>query len=395
MKYSFLLIVFISIHVFAQEKEIAKANNSFSLKISNQFSSKPDYIFSPLSLSTALGMMYLAAGGETKAQMKQMLSLPNNDELTHKGFSALTKILNDSNSIAKVNVANKIWYDDSRIQMNPNFLNDNLRYYNAIPIKLDFLNRKASAEAINSWASEMTEKKIEEIIKEGMISGDLVTIVTNAVYFNGKWKDDFDEGASYEGDFYNQNEQKSTTKFMRNKGNYFVREFDEYMDIFIPYKGYEYLFHLIVPKNNLASAEKQLQNQDFDAKIGMDRTIIPLDLDLHFPKFKLETKSADENLNDCLIQLGMKNAFNSVADFKKMGTSSGNISIDFIQHKAIIEVSEKGTVAAAVTAIGAVSRGAPPEYKKIVVDHPFLFVITHRDTGAILFQGKVSNPSFD
>ena len=98
MKYSFLLIVFISIHVFAQEKEIAKANNSFSLKISNQFSSKPDYIFSPLSLSTALGMMYLAAGGETKAQMKQMLSLPNNDELTHKGFSALTKMINDSTS---------------------------------------------------------------------------------------------------------------------------------------------------------------------------------------------------------------------------------------------------------------------------------------------------------
>ena len=345
--------------------------------------------YSPYSVFTALSMVYEGSRENTAFQMKDILNIPQNDLVTESSFGRLYNLLNQNKEGYTINTANAFW-----VNVDYKFLDQYINllksYYIAEANELDFSKNVEAAETINTWIEEQTKDKIKDMIKPEMLSDLTKLVLTNAIYFKGLWEKQFDPKYTNEADFKTNSLQTVTVDMMNYNGEdkkFNYTETDDLKILEIDYQGNDVSMIIILPKeNNITLAEKQISAVNL---LDWKNNLVEKEIDiLQIPKFKLET---EYTLNDILSDMDMTDAFSpGVADFSGMD-GTNDLFISKVLHKAFIEVNEEGTEAAAATAI-IIGVTAIQEPTTFIADHPFIFLIQQKETGAVLFMGKVMNP---
>ncbi|HKI89910.1 MAG TPA: serpin family protein, partial [Draconibacterium sp.] len=286
-------------------------------------------------------------------------------------------------------IADAIFYS-KRFSVKQNFLDINHEVYDAEVQALDFSSPSA-VSTINNWVADKTHDKIKTIINS--LSPNDRMVLLNAVYFNGIWSLQFDKEGTHMLDFH-KTDGTSIQVAMMNKEEQLDYSSNGLFDaIKMPYGSGQFNMVILLPANgknsqdiidNLSASNWKNWIEDFSIE---DHVVITM------PRFKFAFKVP---LIDILKEMGMQNAFRpGVADFSKI--TDEDLFISSVLHKSYIDVNETGTEAAAVTSITftTTSAGEQPPKKYFIVNKPFVFAITEKDTGAILFMGEVNHPEYE
>jgi serine protease inhibitor len=362
---------------------------SFGLALLQQESSvklKQNVFISPLSVFLALAMTENGAAGETKVAMRKVLVLPTDasEEAVNESAVALVKSL-QSQGDAKLAIANALWVD-VRSTIAPDFVRVCQEIYDAAARTLD-LNQPSSAVAINNWVSEKTRGKIPSIVPPNGIGG-LPAILTNAIYFKGKFRIPFRKEATGPKPFYLADGREKVVPMMRMVGlpaSY--RSGKRFEAAVLRYKDSGIALYMLLPARG-TSPEQILTEESVQ---GMLLAKESCELDLSMPRFTIDFSSY---LKESLTQLGMGIAFQYPgADFSALG--SPLFFLGEVIHKTRLEVDEEGTVAAAATAVVMDTCSGMPQpvkTKTLVFDRPFAALLRDTITGAIVFVGVVYEP---
>ncbi len=338
---------------------------------------------SPLSVSTALTMTYNGSGGETREEMKTALGYGEvSDQAANNTFENLIPYLMQADQAVEIDMSNSIWYRQGE-PIGTDFLELNKKVFDASVEEMDF-QKPDSADIINGWISDSTKGKIEKMI-DPPIPADVVMYLINAVYFKGEWTDAFDEERTYETDFTEQSGEKKAVKMMSSKGRTDFGETEDFKIVRLPYGNGKLSMYLVLP-GGVKNVDDLVESLDVELWKSMKDSIFETeDLILGVPRFKMDY--GIKNLNGALMSMGMKKPFGAQADFS--GIRDG-IFINRVLHKAVIEVNEKGSEAAAATVVEMLE-SAVMEPVTFIADRPFLFMIADDVHGDILFMGKYAN----
>ncbi|MDY6986052.1 MAG: serpin family protein [Candidatus Thermoplasmatota archaeon] len=365
---------------------VVDANNLFALDLFSQLKKKNEsgnIFFSPYSISVALTMTYEGARGETAEEMENLLHIPEDDYIRRQNFARIINEINREDKKYELSTANALW-----AQKNYNFLEEYLKivemYYGGRVTNLDFVGEtEESRQTINRWVEEQTNNRIKELLHEGDI--DLLTrlVLTNAIYFKGRWLLQFDPEDTMELKFTSIDGEKKSAPMMRVKGEFNYGETDEGQILEMLYEDEDLSMVFILPED-IRSAEENLTPEKLSE---WKDAMVKQEVEVLIPRFKLETRY---NMKETLKEMDMILPFSDDADFSGMD-GTHHLKIDNVIHQAFIEVTEEGSEAAAATAVVIVAMGMPtvPVFR---ADHPFIFLIQQRDTGSILFMGRVGDP---
>ena len=394
-----ILIVLPKSAVFAQENSdlqtLVKGNNAFALDLYAQLKIQEGNLFlSPYSISTALAMTFAGARENTEKQMAQVLHFTLEQEQLHSEFSSLETQLKDYvKEGIELNIANALW-----LQTGYNFLKDFLElteeHYDAGLNHVDFAKDcEAARKKINMWVEQKTNDRIQKLIKPGMITPLTRLVLTNAIYFKGEWKSQFEEELTQENPFYITPETTVDVLMMNQEDRFKYFENDELQVLEVPYKGNDLSMVILLPikKDGLTELENSVNTDRLQEWMN---ALAWRQVAVFFPKF---TMTCEFQLRSALADMGMPIAFSGEADFSGM-TGQEYLFISEVVHKAFVDVSEEGTEAAAATAVIMVFEeevSVQPLLPPVVfrADHPFLFMIRDNHSGSILFIGRVIDPS--
>ena len=368
---------------------VVNANNKFALDLYSKYKSEEGNIFfSPYSISTALAMTYEGAKGQTAEEMQSVFYFPEDDAVRRTGYANLFNEINKEDKKYKLHTANALW---PRIdfQLLEEYQNTIDTYYGGKVTCLDYAGEaEKSRQTINGWVEDKTEDKIKDLIPSGILDGSTVLVLTNAIYFKGTWITQFDEKDTREEDFTTSSGNTVKVPMMKLTGEdarFNYAETEDLKILELPYEGEELSMLILLPKEgDLDTIEESITTE----KISEYRNSLQeIQIDIYIPKFKFETKYF---MADTLAEMGMPTAFGGGADFSGIN-GQGGIWIDKVIHQAFVEVNEEGTEAAAATAIIMVE--SVRISKVFRADHPFIFIIQQKDSGNILFMGRVSDPT--
>lgn len=339
----------------------------------NRTAGKGENVFaSPYSAGVALSMLNEGAGGETKAELDNALN----------GCTFRNDILEGGEAV-DVRSANSIWID-SNFSVRNRYVDLLGKDYDALVETLRFSD-PATVRAINNWCSENTEGKIDKIVDK-LSAGDVMLIV-NALYFKAPWENSFDPSLTAKADFSGLS-KTSKVDMMYRKGTYNYAEFQGCQFIELPYEGGKYSMFVVLPPEDMKidAMLPYLNEKIYEEAVGM---LAPVEVKFRMPKLKVETEML---LNRTLQNMGAETMFTSAADLTGI-SESGPLAVSEVKQKCWLEVSEKGTEAAAVTSIGVRLTAARPDFnvKTMTVDRPYVFFIADKESLDVLFAGKIVN----
>lgn len=371
-------------------RSLAESLNEFSFDFFNQITADEsgNIFFSPYSIFVAFSMAYEGARGNTALEMKDVLKFKQNDSVALGSFGRIYNLLNQNQDGYKISTANAFWANEDYV-----FKKEYLRllenFYMAEANELDFSKNVEAAEIISSWIEEKTNDKIKDMIKPDMLSDLTKLVLTNAIYFKGLWAEPFDPDDTFETDFKIISNDTVKVDMMKSdsESTFNYTENEDLKILKLNYMGNNLSMIIILPKeNNITTAEVQMSPGNLSNWIlDFNET----EIDVEIPKFKFERKY---DLIKYLEEMGIRDAFMpGGADFSGMDGTNW-LFIGKAIHQSFIEVNEEGTEAAAATAI-IMELTAMPDTKEFIADHPFIFLIQHEETGAVLFMGKVTDPS--
>jgi serpin B len=251
--------------------------------------------------------------------------------------------------------------------------------------------RGASLDEINRWVDRQTEGKIDRILDA--IDPNAPAVILNAVYFKAAWQTPFMVRATSDADFRLTAASRVKVPTMHRVGSYQVATRAGYRAIRLPY-SVDALSMVVVLPDAVGGADKLARDLDAPALAALFADLTEWkSVSLALPRFKTGFKA---KLGELFQNAGMRRAFDlKQADFSGMTARpprEAPLAINEVVHRAVIDVTEEGTEAAAATAVAMVTASASPMGEPFEVDRPFLFYIVDGATGAILFQGRISDP---
>jgi serpin B len=381
----------------ADLQSLADGNSAFAWNLYQQLikNDKGNLFYSPYSLSLALAMAYAGAKGETARQMADTLHFTLPPDKLAEAFNyvalelakrALMKDLagKDGNGF-RLNVVDDAWG-----QKNYTFLDSYLdilaENYGAGLRTLDFAkDPEGSRQAINQYIADATEGRIKDLIPPGAIDPLTLLVLTDAIYFNAAWMFPFNEQSTRDGEFNLADGTKLTVPMMRQTENYKYYNGSGYQVVELPYVGNVMAMDILVPDQGQFSAfEKGLNAtlvKDITAKLSSTM------INFAMPRWEFDSQFS---LKQALSAMGMPAAFDG-ADFSGID-GKNDLYISGVIHKAFVSVDEKGTEAAAASAV-IMAGAAPAKPVALTVDRPFIFLIRDIPTGEVLFVGRVMNPA--
>lgn len=376
-----------------QVAELVGGNNDFAFEMYHEQGGTGNLIFSPYSISLAFSLAYAGARGETEAQMAETLNfLPQKTQ--HPAFNAIESRmsgLGDKGSGSpsppfRLNVANSAWGQES-FQFEQAYLQTLAGHYGAGLRSVDFGQPDSASEEINTWIEDETEDRIKDLVSPNAISPLTRLVLANAVYFKASWQSSFVESRTQDGPFTLLDGSEITAPLMRQSSYLPYSEGDGYQAVRLPYKGDAADMLVILPEDGrFEEVEGRLDAGFLDevaANMRPDEFV-----KLTMPRFDFET---DLDLPGSFDSMGMTAPFDGgAADFGGL-TKEADLFIGDALHRANITVDEKGTEAAAVTLLDMPVSGTP-EPVEMTLNRPFLFVIEERETGSLLFMGRVTDP---
>ncbi|HEY4330011.1 MAG TPA: serpin family protein, partial [Phycisphaerae bacterium] len=405
--------------------QTTQGNTAFGLELYGrlgQAHGSGNLFLSPYSISSALGMTAQGARNKTAEQMVKVLHLPGNQGMAggnHAGvdlsmYQAAMGNINgqllggDGKRAFELSVSNNLWVDQT-FPLLGSFVSDSQKFFQAGVVNVDFVkNSDGARQQINEAVAAQTHEKIKDLLPAGSVDRSTALVLTNAIYFKGTWETPFAKSSTTDQPFHVDGKKDVTVAMMKspNSASYGFTETDEAQVLSLPYKGTENApagrsgrgtagggnmlsMVIVLPKkvDGLAEVEKEVVAGNVDKWTGSLRRQA---VQVFVPRFKMTTQF---ELSSELKGMGMTEAFSPAADFSGIsGSAEGKLFISAVLHKAFVEVNEEGTEAAAATGV-VMSRSAMMANPTVFrADHPFLFLIRHEATGAILFMGRVSEP---
>jgi serpin B len=379
----------------AAVKELTQAYNASGQQLFARFAAAPgNIVFSPYSIGTAMAMALTGARGETEAEMKSVLKHKQTRAAMDAANADLLKALNaydhPAPPSARLLSANVLMLPGKSGQVSADYAARVRAWYGA-----EAMNG-ATLETVNNWVRDKTEGKIANMLDR--LDSDTAAVLLNAIYFKAHWGSTFSKSATRDEPFSLTAARKVQAPTMRQTGKFAVVARPGYRAIGLPYDvdGLDMIVLLPNEVDGLAGVAGRFDAAELTALLAAVEAEPVRPVALTLPRFKT---SYSANLKATFRQLGMKEAFdNRRADFSGMTgrpASEGSLYIDEIVHRAIIDVMEGGTEAAAATAVimaprSMPARPQPPEPFR--VDRPFLFYIVDSATGAVLFAGRIVDP---
>ncbi|WP_437708380.1 serpin family protein [Sorangium sp. So ce448] len=377
---------------------LARNNASFALDLGRAIhSATENVVYSPYSISTALAMAYAGARTTTEQAMAATMRFELPQERLHPAFNyvdlELHKRAEGSSGIEgggfRLHTANAIWSHVDLALEQP-FLKVLGESYGARVRLADFDAPEEAEGLINAWVKDQTEGKIPNLLN-GSVTPETRVVLTNAIYFDAAWHTPFYEDATKAGEFRRGDGTSVTAQMMYGRQDTRYGAGDGWEAVEIPYAGTPVSMFVVLPAEGTADA--LAESLDGAALETIIASMQSRSVDITMPKFSFGTSAA---LKKALEDLGMGVAFGPGADFSGI-IEDGGVQIQDVIHKAVIDVDEAGTEAAAATAVVlAVSSGASGVFNEpaaIVLDRPFFFFIRDLYTGALLFAGRVNDPT--
>jgi serpin B len=371
----------------SKSAEIVQANNEFAFDFFKEIAGNAEeknYMVSPVSLSLALSMAYNGATKDTKTAFENTLKYNQASlEEVNTVNQALIQNLASQKSGSIFEIANSLWIRDG-FAVKQDFIKRLEDYYYATSDVLNF-NDPNAVDIINDWVSDKTHGKIDEIIKS--IPSDAMLYLINALYFNAKWKYEFETKDSKEDDFNLLSGEKKKVTFMNMESTLDYFENDLFSSVILPYKEDKFNMVILMPQEGkeIKDIVEEMNQENWN---NWQSNYSSHNIHISMPKFKFSYK---ELLNESLQTMGMGIAFSDAANFNNI--SNGSLKISKVLQKTYIDVNEKGTEAAAATIveIGLTSAGPPPSF---IANKPFIFAITEKETNSICFIGKLGDPTY-
>lgn len=369
---------------------------------------------SPYSIQSALAMTFAGADGKTRSEMARVLHVPADGDAIHRSFAALRQSLEETAKktvqIAQdakkmggpsepitLALANRL-FAQSGYDFRDSFRALVKESYHAPFDPVDFRTNAAGAtKQINRWVADQTRDRIRDLIPDGALNELTRLVLANAIYLKAPWADEFSQAATKPQPFYVRGGAPVDVPMMQKRDRHFrYGKRDGFAAVGVPYTGSQLQFVILLPDevNGLPTLESKLNAELLAQCAELEQQTV----DLSLPKFKFEPPTVP--LGAALKTLGMKTAFNQPvgsANFDKIAPRKPDdyLYISEVFHKTFIAVDEKGTEAAAatavamVTAVGIIRQSPPLEVK---VDRPFIYAIQHTPSGACLFLGRVTDP---
>lgn len=376
---------------------VSVAVNALSLDLFRALASSTDgnLFFSPLSISTCLGMLLLGTRTDSESELFKGLSYDKSCADPNQVHSSFKKLLeetlkNDPSLPYALYLANRVLIqhsgDPSVINRYKELLKSN---YKAVVDDVDFGKDGPKLKGdINNWVADQTKGMIKTLL-DSPPSVDTRAILLNAVYFKGSWEQKFDSNQTKPGNFYNKGKDVAVSvPFMhlrRKEFNFIERELagTKVQVLEMPYAG-NISMYIVLPdaRNGLEGLTSKITLPQLDE--ASEQLFLESEINLTIPKFKFESKFL---LNKALETLGVKNIFTRNADLSGIN-GERNLFVSEVLHKAVVDVNEEGTEAAAATSVGIMLMSMPMQHN-FVADHPFLFFIKDKASKIILFMGKV------
>ena len=367
-------------------------------------------LLSPYSIQSALAITYAGAEGETRAEMAKVLHYPKDDAETHGSFAALRKALdevvqksaNDAEQMTKrgvtndpitLTVANRL-FGQSGYDFREPFLALVRDNYGAPFEPLDFVKNPLEAtKHINVWVEDQTRQRIRDLIPKGALDRLTRLVLVNAIYLKAPWADEFSQSATQPRPFYVMGGEPVDVPTMTGTRQVGYASRGGFRVVAIPYRGVAIQFLILLPDqvDGLAALEGKLTA----GQLSECANLSGQEVILFLPKIKLEPPLM--TLGKQLQTLGMRTAFDQPrgsANFDRMAPRRAGeyLYLSEVFHKTFLKLDEKGTEAAAATAVAVRAARASERPIEVRIDHPFLFAIQHRPSGACLFLGRVTDP---
>ena len=373
-------------------KKMVEGNGIFALNLYKKTREKQkNLLLSPYSISSVLAMTYAGSKSNTEKQMAEVLHFNVPQKEIPDCFFRLKTSLSDNqqtNSFS-LQLAHSLWaHKESNILQHYKSLMENA--FGSTIERVDFVNNTENVrKEINHWVEQKTESFIKNLIPEHELSPATRFVLVNAIYFFGTWEKKFDPEMTSSIPFWKESKESVDLSMMNQTDNFMYGENSEAKILELPYEGDGLAMVIILPhkRTGLWKLEKKLTSDKIRQWID---NLSYENVDLSLPKFELNVPM---NLTNHLKEMGMTDAFTpGKADFSGIdGTKS--LFVSNVLHQAMIKIDERGTKAAAATAVMMTYGSAPTETKTFLADHPFLFLIHDKNNGSILFIGRLSKPT--
>lgn len=381
----------------ANAAALAKGENQLGFDLYGKLRKQAGNLaLSPASISTALVMTWGGARGETAKQMQKVLHFTGPQDQAVRTAGQLARSLESPDRAITLRTANRLFGEKS-YKFDKSYLELTRAAFGAPLEPTDFQHAaEASRKHVNHWVEDQTQKRIQNLIPPRGIDAETRLVLVNAIYFLGDWRDPFKKHSTLPQAFHVSKTEQHDVRTMHAVDHFRFVDKGGLNALELPYKGGDMSMLIVLPDavNGLGALEAA-----FDAK-KLDSIVASLEVQLvnvALPKFEVNPATSLE-LEDALGALGMKLAFDrDKADFTGIANPpnpADRLYIGKVFHKAFVKVDEKGTEAAAATAVVMPKGGGmPPKPVVFTADHPFLFFIRDHKTGLVLFMGRVEDPA--
>ncbi|CAL5204634.1 unnamed protein product [Lathyrus oleraceus] len=384
-------------------RESITHQTNVSFTIANHLFSKPSHqdkniVLSPLSLQLVLSIIAAGSEGPTQQQLLEFLHSKSTDHLNSLASQLVSVVLSDATPAGGplLSFVDGVWIEQT-LSLQPSFKEIVSTDFKANLSSVDFQNKAVEVtDEVNLWAEKETNGLIKELLPIGSVNSSTRLIFANALYFKGAWSDKFDASLTKDNDFHLLSGSAIKVPFMTSKKKQFIREFNDFKVLGLPYKQGEdkrrFSMYIFLPnaKDGLSALVEKVASESelLDHKLPSEKVQVG---DFRIPRFNI---SFGLETSDVLKELGVVLPFSTGGLTKMVDSLVGqNLCVSNIFHKSFIEVNEEGTEAAAATAATILLRSMRvPTTVDFVADRPFLFVIREDLTGTILFVGRVLNP---
>ena len=385
------IVAFLQLGSAAIPEDIASANNGFAVDFYKQVSDNDKNIFfSPASIYVVFSMLYEGAGGDSAEQIQTAFGFDPDEQTRHNATAHTMSSISRYDPHSTLELANSMWLADWLAPYD-SYVNTIRGTYLADIERVDFKDSQGSTDRINSWAYEKTREKIKKILAPEDVNHLTALVLANAIYFKGTWVTQFPEENTRESEFWKDGTQSVRTDFMNVVSMFDHTQQDGVQALRLPYKGDRLSMLVILPADRDGMDPLQ-ETLSADLIQKWNKDMLQTDVRVSMPKFRMETHY---DVADSLTRLGVTDVFDphkanlsGIAD-----VSDRKMFVSKSVQKAFVDVNEEGTEAAAVTAVVGTMISAPPPPVPFIADRPFVFIIQDDESGAILFMGRVTDPS--
>lgn len=387
----------IEVSLTPASKAVVDGVNAFSLDLYKAIAAEGGNQFlSPASVSLAMGLAYGGARGATATEIREILHYPSAPDAFLAEAGPVLKSLDILGEGRELKVANALWADRT-LQLQPDYLSAVSTHMAAGLKPVDFAKKSAAArKEINDWVEDRTNDRIKDLLQPGDVDSGTKSVLVNTVYWKGDWEKVFEKEATRPEKYTALGGAVTDVPMMVQQDWFQVAQRGGVRAIQIPYSGRELSMVILLPDdpNGLPALEAKLTRQELARWMrDLDGTSSRETI-LWLPKIHMEARA---KLATTMKGLGVRTAFSDAADFSGI-TGSPDLKIDEVIHQTFLDVDEKGTEAAAATAVTMVATSAmpgppPPPPFEFRADKPFLFMLRDMRTGLVLFIGRHVEPT--